>query len=71
MAGPCGSQHSPMTQTPYSVNALAPEVGATRLIIIPAPFPEGWALCCSPGCNRIGPREAETAEAWSCVGGRD
>lgn len=60
-----------MTQSPYSVDALAPEVGAARLIVIPAPFSEGWALCCSPACNRIGPHEAETAEAWSCVGGRD
>lgn len=43
-----------MTQSQYSVNVLVGEVGATGLIVIPAPFPEGWACCCSPGCNRIG-----------------
>lgn len=54
VAGPCGSQKYQMTQSQYSVNALVGEVGATGLIVIPAPFPEGWACCCSPGCNRIG-----------------
>lgn len=43
-----------MTHSQYSVNVLVWEVGAAKLIIIPAPFPEGWACCCSPGCNRIG-----------------
>lgn len=54
VAGPCSSQKYQMTQSQYSVNVLVGEVGATGLIVIPAPFPEGWACCCSPGCNRIG-----------------
>eukprot|EP00069_Balaena_mysticetus_P018912 bmy_11851T0 len=55
VACPCGSQKYPVTHSRYSVNVLAGEAGAAWLIIIPASSPEGWARCCSPGCNRIGP----------------
>lgn len=55
VACPCGSQKYQMTHSRYSVNVLVGELGAARLIIIPASSPEGRARCCSPGCNGIGP----------------
>lgn len=75
VAGPCSSQKYQMTHSQYSVNVLVWEVGAALLIIIPAPFPEGWAWCCSPGCNRIGLTQQRlglqgVGGGWSRVGGQ-